>query len=60
MFDPKNAQQEFETFLSGKGLHQHDLTLAGGCEAVFDFYRDLRPRGRVFERLMSQSRIVVE
>jgi hypothetical protein len=50
MFDPENTQQEFEKFLSGKGLRQRDLTLADGCEAVFDFYRDLRPRGRVFEQ----------
>jgi hypothetical protein len=50
MFDPENARQEFEKFLSSKGLHQRDLTLADGCEAVFDFYRDLRPRGRVFEQ----------
>jgi hypothetical protein len=50
MFDPENARQEFEKFLRGKGLHQRDLTLADGCEAVFDFYRDLRPRGRVFKQ----------
>ena len=50
MFDPENARQEFEKFRRGKGLHQRDLTLADGCEAVFDFYRDLRPRGRVFEQ----------
>jgi hypothetical protein len=50
MFDPENAQQKFEKFLSGKGLRQRDLTLAEGCEAVFDFYRDLRPHRRVFEQ----------
>jgi hypothetical protein len=50
MFDPENVREEFEKFLSVKGLHQHDLTLADGCEAVFDFYCDLKPRGRVFEQ----------
>src|SRR5215813_11550963 len=50
MFDPENTRQEFEKFLSRKGLHQSDLTLADGCEAVFDFYRDLRPRGHLFEQ----------
>jgi hypothetical protein len=50
MLDAKNARQEFENFLSSKGLHQRDLALSDGCEAIFDFYRDLRPHGRVFEQ----------
>jgi hypothetical protein len=50
MFDPQNARQEFEKFLNERGLHPRDLNLADGCEALFDFYRDLRPRGRVFEQ----------
>ena len=49
MFDPLNARQEFERFLGARGLHERDLNLADGCEAFFDFYRDLRPQGRVFE-----------
>jgi hypothetical protein len=60
MFDPENAQQEFEKFLSGKGLHQHDLTLADGCEAVFDFYRELRPRGRVFEQQKGADMLLLQ
>jgi hypothetical protein len=47
MFDPRNARQEFEKFLSGRNLNERNLNLANGCEAFFDFYRDLRPRGRV-------------
>jgi len=50
MFDPQNARQEFEKFLDGRGLHERDFNLASGCEAFFDFYRDLRPQGRVFEQ----------
>jgi hypothetical protein len=51
MFDPQNARQEFENFLSNRILHQRDLNnLADGCEALFDFYRYLRPHGRVFEQ----------
>jgi|SRR5215470_6074355 len=50
MFDPRNARQEFERFLGGKDLHERDLNLPDGCEAFFDFYRDLRPHGRVFEQ----------
>jgi hypothetical protein len=49
MFDPRHARQAFEKFLGGRGLHERDLNLADGCEAFFDFYRDLRPQGRVFE-----------
>jgi len=49
MFDPRNARQEFERFLGSRGLHERDLNLANGCEAFFDFYRDRRPQGRVFE-----------
>jgi hypothetical protein len=47
MFDPRNARQEFEKFLSGRNLNERNLNLANGCEAFFDFYHDLRPRGRV-------------
>jgi hypothetical protein len=47
MFDPRNARQEFEKFLSGRNLNERNLNLANGCEAFFDFYRDSRPRGRV-------------
>jgi hypothetical protein len=50
MFDPQNARQEFEKFLSVRNLNEHDLNLADGCEAFFDFYRDLRPHGRAFEQ----------
>jgi hypothetical protein len=60
MFDPGNALQEFEKFLSGKGLHQSDLALADGCEAVFDFYRDLRPRGLVFEQEQGSDMLLFE
>ena len=49
MFDPRNARQEFERFLGARGLHERDLNLADGCEAFFDFYRDRRPQGHVFE-----------
>ena len=50
MFDPRNARQEFERFLSGRNLNESNLNLANGCEAFFDFYRDLRPHGRVFDQ----------
>ena len=50
MFEPRNARQEFEKVLSGRGLREGDLDLADGCAAVFDFYRDMRPQGRVFEQ----------
>jgi hypothetical protein len=50
MFDTRNTRQEFENFLGGRGLQGRDLDLAGACAAFFDFYRDLRPLGRVFEQ----------
>lgn len=50
MFNPQNARQEFEAILRSRGLHEHDLNLIDGCEAVFAFYRDQRPSGRVFEQ----------
>jgi hypothetical protein len=50
MFNPQNARQEFEAILRGRGLHERDLNLVNGCEALFDFYRDQRPSGRVFEQ----------
>jgi hypothetical protein len=49
MFEPQNARQEFEAILRGKDLHERDLDLVNGCEALFDFYRDKRPGERVFE-----------
>ena len=60
MFDPENMRLEFEKFLIGKGLQQRDLTLADGCEAVFDFYRDLRPRGHVFEQEKSSDMLLFQ
>lgn len=48
MFEPQNARQEFESLLRSRGLHERDLNLADGCEALFDFYRDMRPNGRAF------------
>jgi hypothetical protein len=45
MFDPRNARQEFESFLTARNLNERNLNLANGCEAFFDFYRDLRPHG---------------
>jgi hypothetical protein len=50
MFDPRDARQQFEMFLSTRNLHEHNLNLEDGCEAFFDFYLNLRPRGRVFEQ----------
>jgi hypothetical protein len=50
MFKPQNAREEFEAILRGRGLHERDLNLANGCEALFDFYRDKRPSGPVFEQ----------
>jgi hypothetical protein len=50
MFDPRNARQEFEKFLGGRNLNERDLNLADGCEALLDFYRDLRPQGPVFQQ----------
>jgi hypothetical protein len=50
MFEPHNARQEFEKILRGRALDGRELALADGCEAVFDFYRDKRPIGRVFEQ----------
>ena len=50
MFGPQNARREFEAILRGRGLQEHDLHLIDGCEAFFDFYRDRRPSGRLFEQ----------
>ncbi|KRQ98916.1 hypothetical protein CQ12_23805 [Bradyrhizobium jicamae] len=50
MFNPQHARLEFEAILRGRDLHEHDLNLVDGCEALFDFYRDRRPSGRVFEQ----------
>ena len=60
MFDPRHARQEFAKFLSNRNLHERSLNLANGCEAFFDFYRDLRPRGRVFERHWEANRLLVQ
>jgi len=35
MFDPRDARQEFEKFLSGRNLNERNLNLANGCEAFF-------------------------
>jgi hypothetical protein len=50
MFDPRDARQEFENFLNGRNLRERNLNLSDACEAFFDFYRDLRPHGGVFEQ----------
>ena len=50
MFEPRNTRQEFENFLTGRGLRESDLDPAGGFDALFDFYRDMRPQGRAFEQ----------
>ena len=50
MFKPQNARKEFEAMLRSRGLYEHDLSLIDGSEALFDFYRDQRPSGRVFEQ----------
>jgi|SRR5262249_5009281 len=60
MFDPRNARQEFENFLSGRNLNERNLNLANGCEAFFDFYRDLRPHGRVFEQHWDADRLLFQ
>ncbi len=43
MFAAENAQQEFEAFLSRRGLAVATLDVAGGSAAMLDFYRDHRP-----------------
>jgi hypothetical protein len=50
MFEPRYARQEFENVLSGRGLSGNALGLADGCDALFDFYRDMRADGRAFEQ----------
>jgi hypothetical protein len=60
MFDPGNARQEFESFLTARNLNERNLNLATGCEAFFDFYRDLRPHGRVFERHWEADRLLFQ
>ena len=50
MFEPQNARQEFEKVLSGRGLREHAPGLVDGCDALFDFYRDNRAGGAVFEQ----------
>ena len=60
MFDPRNARQEFGKFLSGRNLNERNLNLLNGCEAFFDFYRDLRPHGRVFEQHWDADRLLFQ
>jgi len=60
MFDPRDARQEFEKFLSGRNLNERNLNLLNGCEAFFDFYRDLRPHGRVFEQHWDADRLLFQ
>ena len=49
MFKPQDARREFEAVLRSRDLHERDLDPVSGCEALFDFYRDKRPGGPVFE-----------
>jgi len=60
MFDLRDARQEFKKFLSGRNLNERNLNLANGCEAFFDFYRDLRPHGRVFEQHWDADRLLFQ
>jgi hypothetical protein len=50
VFEPRNACQEFEKVLGGRGLNGHALGLVDGCDALFDFYKDIRAGGHVFEQ----------
>jgi hypothetical protein len=50
VFEPQHALQEFVRVLTGRGLAKETLNLVDGCEALFDFYRDMRPLGQAFER----------
>ena len=50
MFEPQNARHEFEKVLRGRGLSEHAPGLVAGCDALFDFYRDNRADGAVFEQ----------
>ncbi|HEX6611707.1 MAG TPA: hypothetical protein VF051_13085 [Hyphomicrobiaceae bacterium] len=43
MFAAENALQEFQAFLSRRGLAVTTLGVAGGCAAMLDFYQDQRP-----------------
>jgi hypothetical protein len=43
MFAPEDTLQEFQTFLSHRGLAVATLNVANGSAAVFDFYQDVRP-----------------
>jgi hypothetical protein len=43
MFAAKNALQEFEAFLSRRGLAVATLSVASGSAAMLDFYREHRP-----------------
>ncbi len=50
MFNALKAQQEFEKLLSARSLKVPTLGLLDGAEAMFDFYGNMRPSGRVFEQ----------
>jgi hypothetical protein len=50
VFEPQYARQEFEAVLRSRGLQKGDFNLADGSEAFFNFYRNERPNGRVFEQ----------
>ncbi len=43
MFAAENALQEFERFLSRRGLAVATLSVASGSAAMLDFYREHRP-----------------
>ena len=43
MFTAGEAQQEFQAFLSRRGLAVATLDVAGGSAAMLDFYQDHRP-----------------
>ncbi len=48
-FDPRKVQLVFETVLAGRGLSLSTPDLPASFAALFDFYQDMRPAGRVFE-----------
>jgi hypothetical protein len=60
VFEPQHARQEFEAILRGRGLQEGDFNLADGCEAFFDFYRDQRPNGHVFEQHDDADMLLVQ
>lgn len=42
-FEPVDARQAFRAFLRQRGLDEHALPFRDGFEAMFDFFRDVRP-----------------